>query len=133
MNRILMLVGAFVLAAVMTSAALAEEKDKFTTKAFMKKFHHPKEGDLAKLKGLIKDKDWEEATKISKSYHEGAEKLLKVTPKKGEKEDWEKIATTFSKSTKTLADACEAKEAKKANGAIGAITKTCGQCHSKHK
>jgi hypothetical protein len=135
MKRVFAMMTVLALAMFLTTSSVSGQgkKDKdFTIKAFMKKYHG-KAGDRSKLQAAIKEKDWDTATKISKEYLAGALLLAKATPKKGEKDDFAKLANGFCKATKALHDACEAKDDKKASAALKSSQGYCGLCHKAHK
>jgi cytochrome c556 len=134
MNRLFVLAGLLALAVIVAGTGVqAEDKDKTPSiKELMQKMHG-KKGFRAAVPKEIKDKDWDTAAKDAKAWFTCAQALTKATPKKGEKEDFTKLATTYCKTVKTLLDACESKDAKKANGALGKIGGTCKSCHDGHR
>ena len=96
-----------------------DKKPKYTIKQVMKECF---KGPLMKKVGGGKASDAEK-----KKLHEMLVALSKNTPKKGEKESWDKLTAALIKASKGVAegDADAGKALMKAGN--------CKACHSKHK
>jgi cytochrome c556 len=133
MNRLYVLTGVLAAAVVLAgTSAQARYQGDFDISAFMKKAHG-KTGFRAKATQAVKEKDWAEATKITKDWFADAQKFIKATPPKGDKAAFAKVATNYCKAVKALNEASEKKDAKQANAALKTIGGACGTCHKAHK
>lgn len=133
MNRLFLLAGAIVLAAVAGTSVRAEDEGKGTpTKAIMKKVHG-KGGLQSKVSAALKEKKSDEAAEAAKEWFELAKALTKNPCKKGDGESWKKLTGTYCVCVKTLNEAIEAKDAKRAQGAMGKIGSMCKTCHTAHR
>ena len=121
------------------AAATAAQKDKDkkddvpSISDLMKKAHAKTDGYLDKIKGAAKGDKWEDAQKLSKDLSLAADALAKNSPKKGEKESWEKLTKKYSDNAQAVVDATDKKDAKATDKALGGITGSCGECHKAHK
>lgn len=132
MIRLFVLTGILALAVIVAANTTNAADDKAPdVKAVMKKSFGGKENLKTKIQAAIKEKKWEDAEPLAKEWSECVAGLPKATPKKGEKESWEKLSATFVKNVTTLGEAVKEKDAKKANGAINGIQ--CKSCHDAHR
>jgi cytochrome c556 len=127
---------ALVLALVVSFTVAAEDKNKEekipTIKEIMKTAHG-KTGLLSKVTAEVNNKDWDALATNSKKLTELATALTKTTPKKGEKESWEMLTTSYLKTAKELTEASEKKDVDVAVTAVGTLAKSCRACHTAHK
>jgi hypothetical protein len=110
-----------------------DDKKKTPTISQIMKAVPGKNGLCAKCNAAAKDEKWDDAKKIGAELKSYGEALGKNTPKKGDKESWEKHAKSFSEAMTEIADATE----KKDKEALAAGTKKfqgmCMGCHKEHK
>ncbi|MBL8866729.1 MAG: cytochrome c [Gemmataceae bacterium] len=134
------LVACFAIAAFALSLGVVaqEKKDKKdtkktpTTKEIMKKVPG-KEGLCAKCNAAAKGEKWEDAKKIGAELKAYGEALGKNTPKKGDKESWEKHAKGFSEVMTEIADAADKKDKEGVAAGAKKFGGMCADCHKAHK
>ncbi len=94
----------------------------------------PGKGKLVeKFSSAAKGDKWDDAKKIGTELKTYGEAMGKNTPKKGEKESWEKHAKTFSETMTAFADAADKKDKDAIADGVAKFGKSCGGCHSAHK
>jgi hypothetical protein len=137
MNRTYVLVGALALAVIVTAAVNADDKDKkdtFDIAKFMREAHIKKEENYrVRTQKAIKAGNWDDAEKTTKEWVESAKKLAKATPRKGDKESWDKLAGRYVKEVTNLHEASEKKDNAKATAALKYINTSCATCHKVHQ
>lgn len=139
MNRFLAFAGLMALACILTVARAEEDKkdkkkeDKIPSIKAIMKATHGKTAFQGKVSAALKEKDFETITKVAKEWEKCAIALGKNTPKKGEKESWEKLTEAYSKNIATMIEGAEKKDAKVVQGALGFVGSSCGKCHGPHK
>jgi cytochrome c556 len=123
--------------ALSSSSATSADKDKVTPiKEIMAKAHKGGNSILGSLKTALAKKDdvkWDSVESKVKDLVLLAGDLTKNTPKKGEKESWEKLTTAYEKDAKALLTAAEKKEYDDAKKSLSALSDSCKGCHSVHR
>jgi cytochrome c556 len=128
-----LVIGAFASTVGMTVAQDKKKEGKTPTiKEIMKKVPG-KEGLCAKCKAAGEGEKWDDAAKYSKEMKELGEAMTKNTPKKGDKESWEKMSKTFSENMTAIADAADKHDKKALGDAVKKFQGSCKSCHDAHK
>ena len=89
----------------------------------------------AKLKkALAADSpDWEAIQKTTKDFATLGAALPKNDPPEGDKEDFKKLAESYSKNAKALNEAAKAEDKAEALAAFKKVSTSCMACHKAHK
>ncbi len=119
----------------MSMGAMAQGKKGAKTptiKEVMKKVPG-KNGLCAKCVAASKGEKWDEATKIGTELKTYGEAMTKATPKKGDKESWEKHAKGFSEVMTEIAAAADKKDADGVAAGFKKFGGLCMDCHKSHK
>lgn len=109
-----------------------DKKKTPTIKDVMKAVPGPK-GLCAKCNAAAKDGKWDDAQKIGAELKTYGEAMTKNTPKKGDKEAWEKHAKSFSEAMTEIADATEKKDKDALTAGTKKFQGQCMGCHKEHK
>jgi cytochrome c556 len=116
------------------TAAQKGDKDKTPTiSEIMTKGHKGTDAYLAKIGSAAKGGKWDDAKEAAKGLNYFGETLVKLTPTKGDKASWEKMAKKYGENTKAVYDAVEKKDAAATQAGLKAIQGSCGGCHKAHK
>lgn len=124
--------------AMSVGAIAQDKKDKKdtkktpTTKEIMKKVPG-KEGLVSKVNAAAKGEKWDDAKKIGTELKTYGEALAKNSPKKGEKESWEKHTKGFSEVLTEIADGAEKKDKEAVAAGTKKFTGLFADCHKAHK
>ena len=116
------------------SANAADDKkdDKLPDIAeIMKKGHAKSDGYIAKIKGAVKAKKWDDAQMYAKDFAILGEALGKNKPPKGADASWKKLTDKYAANTKLVLKGTEDKNAAAVNKGLGGIN--CAECHKAHK
>lgn len=134
-NRFLGLAALAAALFMVTDLAVGQSGDKLTNKQIMIKLNNPSKGVFSKLKKDLMESspDWSTIAKESKEIVSLTEALAMNTPRKGGKDNWDKMTESYTKNAKALAEACEKMNLKNAKTAQQAITGACSNCHKAHK
>jgi XXXCH domain-containing protein len=118
-----------------TNLAVGQDGDKLTNKQIMIKLNNPMKGVFSKLKKDLAQPtpDWPAISKESKEILTLTEALAMNAPRKGDKGNWSKQTDAYTKSAKTLAEACEKMDLTSAKAAQQALGAACSRCHQAHK
>ncbi len=121
-----------VVAVSVVPSVVAQDK-KMSIKEVMAAAHKGDDSLVNKIKGAVKAGKWEDAQAAAKTLAENGAKLEKTTPKRGEKDSWDKLAKKYAENTKAVADATDKKDADATKTALGTIGGSCKECHDAHK
>ena len=101
----------------------------------MQKLHKGANAPLAKLKkALAADSpDWKEIQKTTKDFATLGADLPKNDPPKGDKEDFKKLAESYSKNAKALNEAAKEEDKAEAQAAFKKVSTSCMACHKAHR
>ncbi len=123
-----------ILGLALTFAGADDEKTA-TIKEVMRKLHKGANAPLAKLKkALAADSpDWEAIQKTTKDFATVGAALPKNDPPKGDKEDFKKLAESYSKNAKSLNEAAKEEDKAEALAAFKKVSTSCMACHKAHK
>jgi cytochrome c556 len=112
-----------------------EAEETLTIKQVMVKLHKGANSPLAKLKNELKAETpaWEEIEKQSKDFVILGASLTKNEPRKGDIENWKKLAVSYFQDAKSLDDAAKAHDKAGTEAAFKKLSASCKACHSAHK
>jgi hypothetical protein len=131
------IVGVVVLTAALftvSNLAVGFDGEKFTNKQIMQKVNGPKGAFADVRKGLAQaTPDWTAVTKQSKEIVTLTDALCINSPRKGEKDSWDKLTKAYNKSAKELVEACDKMDLKAAKAAQQSLATACMPCHRVHK
>jgi hypothetical protein len=94
---------------------------------------HKKDGRLPKVKTAVKDGKWGDAKDPAKKLMKNGEGLVKLTPSKGDKASWEKLAKEYKENTENLYKAVDKMDKAKAQEAVKKLDGSCMPCHKMHR
>ena len=131
------LVGVIVLTGAMfavSNLAVGFDGEKLTNKQIMQKVNGPKGAFTDLKKSLAQDTpDWPAITKQSKEIVTLTDTLCMNAPRKGDKDNWEKLTKAYNKSAKELVEASDKMDLKAAKTAQQKLATSCMPCHRAHK
>ncbi|MHB1424639.1 MAG: hypothetical protein ACYC3I_15835 [Gemmataceae bacterium] len=76
---------------------------------------------------------WDKIQPQAKEYAQLAASISKYDPPKGDKESWQRLSASFSRTATDLEHAAEKKDKKSALAAHEALNTSCKECHNAHK
>jgi hypothetical protein len=123
------------IAAAILQTSNADEKKTPSIKEIMIKAHKTGTGLLPKIGKDLKAEqpDWDAIQKETQQLVELTACLEKNTPRKGDKDSWEKLCQSYVKGAKSLDDAAQAKDKPAAAGAQRKLAGSCVKCHEAHR
>ena len=118
----------------LSSLAVGFDGEKFTNKQIMQKVNGPKGAFADVKKGLGQaTPDWTAITKESKQIVTLTDALCMNAPRKGEKDNWDKLTKAYNQAAKELVEACDKMDLKAAKAAQQSLATACMPCHRAHK
>jgi hypothetical protein len=112
----------------------ADNDAALTNKEIMAKINGGKGLFNAVKKGLNGSKqDWTVLAKNCKEISAMADTMASNKPRKGPQASWDKLAATYAKNARTLAEATEKMDLAAAKKAQQAMGSSCTGCHRMHK
>jgi soluble cytochrome b562 len=129
-----LLVAAGCLTAALATAGTAPADDPPSIKDVMGKLCKGPNAAIGQLKKALTDApDWSAVKAQTALCAEFAPALAKSDPPKGEKADYEKLATAFCEKAIAIDKAADAKDLKAAKQAFEYLSTSCMGCHKGHK
>ncbi len=121
--------------AVLVLAAGADNAETATAKQLMNTLHKGANAPLTRLKTALKSEtpDWKTVQDASKELVVLGEGLPKTEPSRGDKAQYEKLATSYYDDARALDDAAKVEDKSQAQAALGKLGASCKTCHTAHK
>lgn len=120
---------------LVTRSWAADDSKVPTTKEIMTKLNKGPDCLKAVLAKELRgdSQDWATIQKQTKDFAEAAAALGKNTPKKGDKDSWEKFTKAYATDAKALASAADKKDLDECKTAQSKLDKSCMSCHQAHR
>ena len=121
--------------AVLVMAAGADDSETQTAKQLMNKLHKGANAPLTRLKTALKSDapDWKQVQDASKELVVLGAGLPQTEPAKGDRANFQKLATAYYDDARSLDDAAKNENKALAQAALGKLGASCKACHTAHK
>ncbi|MCA1686665.1 MAG: cytochrome c [Planctomycetia bacterium] len=121
--------------AVLVLSAGADNSETQTTKQLMGKLHKGANAPLTRVKAALKAEppNWKKAQDAAKELVILGAGLPKTAPSKGDKANYQKLATSYYNDARSLDDAAKGESKAQASAALTKLDASCKSCHMVHK